>query len=174
MWVIALGLLLLASTFFQHELAYPAFFTLFLMVVLLLPAQTAWYCIVAMSCHYSPILSPTHFFIFFGLVLIWLIAPMLLAAAVIEPWIRRHSGSDTVQTPNRRAIRIYFVGTMLSLGISVIGGANSHFWTPDTTLEESLFINVAFVLPVALLPIAMTSLRRGVVAACRLLCLRLH
>lgn len=166
-WVFVLGLLLLASTFFQHELPYPAFFTIFLMVVLLLPAETGWNCVVAMSCHYSPVLNPTHFFVFFGLVLIWLIAPMVLAAAVIEPWIRRHSGSDAVQTPYRRAIRVYFVGTILSLGISVVGGANSHFWAQDTTLRESLLINVGFVLPIALLPIGATSLRRGVAAAWR-------
>jgi hypothetical protein len=157
----------LASTFFQDELPYPAFFTIFLMVVLLVPADAGWNCVVATSCHYSPILGPTHFFIFFGLVLIWLIAPMVLAAAVIEPRIRRHSLSDVVQTPNRRAIRVYFVGTMLSLGISIIGGANSHFWTADTTLEESLFINIVFVLPIALLPITATVLRRGAAAVWR-------
>jgi uncharacterized membrane protein len=151
----------------KYELAYPAFFTIFLMVVLLLPAQTAWHCIVAASCHNSPHLSPTHFFIFFCLVLIWLIAPMVLAATVIEPRIRRHSLSDVGQTPNRRAICVYLVGTMLSLGISIISGANSHFWTQDTTLEDSLFINIAFVLPIALLPIAATVLRRGAAVAWR-------
>ncbi len=170
LWVFVLGVLLLASTFFQNELPYSAFFTIFLIVVLLLPAETGWNCIVVMSCHYSPVLSPIHFFVLFGLVLVWLIAPMILAAAVIEPWIMRHSSLYPVQALRWRAICVYLVGTILSLGISMVGGANSHFWTEDTTLRESLFINIAFVLPITLLPIGATCLRRILFAICRRLC----
>jgi hypothetical protein len=174
-WVLALGLLMLASAIFYRELAYSAFFALVLTVVLLGPAVTGWNCIVSASCEIVGTLNLTHAAAFPFLVLVWLSGPVMLAAKVIEPWWRTQNllktaefggAPDSDRKPSSRGavIRVYLIATTLSLLTSTIGGANSRFWAQDLSLGESLLINAIFVLPFVLLPIGMIFLRRGLVA----------
>jgi hypothetical protein len=164
-WVVALASLFLASDFFPDELPYSAYPTLFLMVALLTPAEMVWSCVIASSCHDSGHLTPMHFVALFGLVVLWLTVPMVLAAAFDER-MRWCAGQDRSQSGIGRTSLVFFMGTGLSMAISIVGGANSNFWRGDLTLEDSLGLNL-FILPIALLPIGAMALRRGIVVLWR-------